>query len=339
MAASVEANALFKAALADPADELPRLVFADWLEDLGTAEHAAWAHFIRLGTVTHHGPMLPAERQERRAAAAEGVAARLTLALPDFTAKSAALLQLLPAPNITVKLANLTVPVAVTSQVWEWTARDQKLLPVEWSGWHPAGPAKAWTERTLVVASAHPRELRAKLHHNEHRLFGGQVHCVGADPADLPAAIDRSYAALREETAVRALLLGFPAESAVEGGVPIGSPDVPPVARLIQGIFADAIRLRMTMIRMAPNAHGSLISMRNNWGWREWNFVPWWLHFDVIAELREWAGLRDLGDGRPAFELGLVRYRHLEQQYELPMEITDTPTGPDVTIQVTDPVG
>jgi uncharacterized protein (TIGR02996 family) len=339
MAAPVEANALFKAALADPADELPRLVFADWLDDIGTADQAAWAHFIRLGTVTHYGPMLPAERHERRAAAAQDVVAKLTLALPDFVAKAAGLLNLLPAANVTVKLANLTMPVAVTSQVWEWTARDQKLLPVEWSGWHPPGPPRAWTERTLVVASARPRELKAKLARDEVRLFGGQVHCVGADAAELQAATDRSYAALREETAVRALLLGFPAESAVADGGPVGSLAVPPVARLIQGIFADAIRERMTMIRMAPQEHGSSIAMRNDRGWRTWNFVPWWLHFDVIAELREWAGLPDLRDGRPGYELGLVRYRHQERAYELPMEIADTPAGPDVTIQVTDPVG
>lgn len=40
-------DALLAAILADPDDDLPRLVFADWLEETGHPAHAARAHYIR----------------------------------------------------------------------------------------------------------------------------------------------------------------------------------------------------------------------------------------------------------------------------------------------------
>ncbi len=335
MPASAETNALFKAALADPADELPRLVFADWLEDSGTSDNAAWARYIRLGTVTHCGPMLPAERTERRLLAGLGVRAKLAVPLSEFVGNSAALFQLLPAPNITVKIANATVPIPVVQQVREDLAREHLLMPVEWSGWHANGRPKYWQERTLVVASADPGELRDKLNREEVWLSAGQIHCVAADLAELTSAIVRSYANLRQESAVRSLLLGFPVEFLVEGAGPAGTLDIPPVVRLLHGIFADAIYRQVSVIRMAPQNGGLAVSMRDGAGWTTWNFVPGWLAGALVAELRSMAGLRAYSLG---VQVGTVRFDHRRDRYELALELTETTRGPDVTIQITDPI-
>ena len=41
------ADAFMRRILSAPADPLPRLVFADWLEETGTSSNVAWAYFIR----------------------------------------------------------------------------------------------------------------------------------------------------------------------------------------------------------------------------------------------------------------------------------------------------
>ena len=43
----VSADAFVRRIIADPADPLPRLVFADWLEESGDPADAAWAHYLR----------------------------------------------------------------------------------------------------------------------------------------------------------------------------------------------------------------------------------------------------------------------------------------------------
>lgn len=45
---SHEAHAFLKSILADPVNPLPRLVFADWLEESGTRSNVAWAKYLRL---------------------------------------------------------------------------------------------------------------------------------------------------------------------------------------------------------------------------------------------------------------------------------------------------
>lgn len=337
MPASAETNALFKAAFADPADELPRLVFADWLEDTGTSDNAAWARYIRLGTVTHCGPMLPAERAERRIVAARAVSAKLTLPYAEFIGHSAALFQLLPAPNLTVKLAGASIPLSVLSQIGESRARDQVLLPIEWSGRHAGRPSN-WTERTLVVAVPDPLDLQDKLLRDEIPISAGQVHCVGANRAEILAAVDRGYSGLNEEWAVRALLLGFPVDSAIDDLGALGTLAVPPVVRLAHGILADALHRRVSLIRLAPRPGGVAVSMRGDGGWATWNFVPSWLSVELIARLREMAALPDTSRYRPPCEWGLLTFEHRGDRFELPVELTRTPDGPDLTITVTEPI-
>lgn len=44
-----EGDALWQAILAEPRDDLPRLAYADWLEESGKDGWSAWAEFIRAG--------------------------------------------------------------------------------------------------------------------------------------------------------------------------------------------------------------------------------------------------------------------------------------------------
>src|SRR5436309_13148001 len=64
-------DALLAAVLADPEDDLPRLVFADWLEETGHPANAARAAFVRAQVAAERLPPASAERAGLEARAAE----------------------------------------------------------------------------------------------------------------------------------------------------------------------------------------------------------------------------------------------------------------------------
>lgn len=89
-----ERDAILSAILADPADDVSRLVYADWLEETGRSVAAARARFIRLqielarGVPAQHFPERTAEiTEELTALAAQWARAWLT-ELPAPVAKS-----------------------------------------------------------------------------------------------------------------------------------------------------------------------------------------------------------------------------------------------------------
>lgn len=113
-------------------DHAPR--FADWLDETGEAHNAAWASFIRLKAEADRHDFGSRERREldRRADAfAPEIRARLTISAKRFVGYPESLLQLLPAPNITVRLAGFEVPLAVLELVPESVARENLVLPLD----------------------------------------------------------------------------------------------------------------------------------------------------------------------------------------------------------------
>lgn len=58
--------ALLKAVHADPVNPLPKLVFADWLDDHGDDGDRLWAEFIRLDHAIRESPTNPPDRLRRR---------------------------------------------------------------------------------------------------------------------------------------------------------------------------------------------------------------------------------------------------------------------------------
>ena len=111
------ADALMAAVLADPADPLPRLVFADYLDDTGTPGAAAWAEYLRLRAAAAEAD--DAVRRDKLRLAAEAVAPRVTgsLTLPaaDFLADVPRFRDLLPVERFTLRLAGFTprTPVVI----------------------------------------------------------------------------------------------------------------------------------------------------------------------------------------------------------------------------------
>jgi uncharacterized protein (TIGR02996 family) len=115
---SLEADAFMRKYLARPADVTARLVFADWLEETCVPHNLAWAYYIRLKVEADRYDPDSRERRELDRQAEEYVPkirANLTLSATLFVGYPRSLLQLLPAPNITVRLAGFNPGADVLS--------------------------------------------------------------------------------------------------------------------------------------------------------------------------------------------------------------------------------
>jgi uncharacterized protein (TIGR02996 family) len=105
-----DADALMAAVLADPADPLQRLVFADYLDDAGGSGNTAWAEYIRLRTAAA-GEESALRRELLRNAAADiapQITGWLAVTAVKFLADVPSFLDLLPANRITVRLDDFT---------------------------------------------------------------------------------------------------------------------------------------------------------------------------------------------------------------------------------------
>ncbi len=186
-----DADAFVREYLTRPTDATLRLVFADWLEETGVPHNAAWAYFIRLRDEAEHYEPDSSERRELLRQADEytpKIRAQLTIAADLFVGYPKSLLQLLPAPNITVRLANYTVPRRVLEFMPESMARENLILPLDEQ------------QRTLLVATPHPHnyDIPQKLSF----VLNREVIQVASDQDDVLVAIDHEYGQTETESVV-----------------------------------------------------------------------------------------------------------------------------------------
>ena len=146
---SEDANAFMRKYLSQPTDVTARLVFADWLEETAVSHNLAWAYYIRLKAEADRYGVNSRRRRELDRQAEEYVPkirANLTIPATLFVGYPKSLLQLLPAPNLSVMLANFEVQLPVLELMPESVARDSLVLPLDMQG------------RTLLVAAAAARD-------------------------------------------------------------------------------------------------------------------------------------------------------------------------------------
>jgi type IV pilus assembly protein PilB len=179
MSSHPDADAFVRNYLRRPTDATTRLVFADWLEETGTPSNVAWAHYVRAKVEAARHPFGgPDWRAAERDAAGHvpGIRARLTMSAARFVAWPKALLELLPGPNITVRLAGF-VP---TPAALEWVRRPLAVaygaLPLDRQ------------EGALLIAlpGARSGDLVAA---DFESLFGIPVVWVVGSPAEIRSAI------------------------------------------------------------------------------------------------------------------------------------------------------
>lgn len=178
-----DADALMTGVLANPADPLPRLVLADWLEETDVPANVAWAHFLRARQQlaecreTDHVGIGVLKKRIRELT--PHIRAKLTLPAAYFVRHAFQLLRVLPAARFTVDLDGFEVPPATLDVVPESVCRENLVLPLASAG-------------NFLFVAIHPPPCGDTLQTLEFIL---NRHLLGVSAAadQIRAALDRHF--------------------------------------------------------------------------------------------------------------------------------------------------
>jgi type IV pilus assembly protein PilB len=275
---NLDADAFMRKYLEQPSDATARLVFADWLEETGEPHNRAWAYFIRLRYEADLYPFGNPERREldRQADEYAGkIRARLTIPAKLFVGYPKSLLQLLPAPNITVKLAEFVVPRSVLELMPESVARENLILLL------------ATQERTLLFATVDPRN--AHLAQILRFILNRETVFVGAEREDVSAAIEREYGP--EPEYVDSVVMEF-VDTAIDFvPEPDGFESDAPVVKLVNLMIREALNLRADRILLFPEPDGVAVRFRIDDEWADRDRAPLRLLRHIARRLAILAGI------------------------------------------------
>jgi type IV pilus assembly protein PilB len=320
------AHAFMRRILADPADPVPRLVFADWLEETGTSSNLAWARFLRLANelanTTADDPRRPKLAGELERVGSL-IRARLTYRAEVFVAYPEAMGQLLPLRNMVLNLRTLTLPREVIELTGGSLAYEFAALPlVKW-------------DRTLALAVPDPLDqdcyLRLRFAMNQDILF------IKAPVGQLQAAIERHYGHLD----VREMVVSGPHDSTVTFAgqtrlVQQAMHDRAAVGRLVDSLLESAIRQRASALAIETRADDVFGSWTQVWhyvpgGRRAEDSFPNWLMPDITDRLRK---LADIAPVLQPVQTGVIPLLHRGLSYRLPVRITATSNGPHIHVTI-----
>lgn len=229
-----DADSFMRVALRDPTDLTTRLIFADWLEDTGEPSNVAWARYIRLkaeAAQLRFGSPDWAEREADAAGQAWRVRANLTIPTALFVDYPRSLLQLLPAPNITVRLDGFDVPQHLVDLLPESVARDHLVLPLDQQ------------EGVLLLAASDPHNCDTV--DRVRFILNRDVVAVRAEPDDVALAIERHYG--------QAVLESI---DSIHWESPLVGLEGDWVSREIGGVFLTAFSMSATALEFRRTANG-----------------------------------------------------------------------------------
>jgi uncharacterized protein (TIGR02996 family) len=265
-----DADAFMRKYLEQPADATARLVFADWLDETGIAHNAAWAAFIRLkAEAARFGAKCEERTRLTREADYHALNIRASLAVPArlVVAHWRELLELLPPPNITARLADFEVPQSVLELVPESVARENLVLPL------------AGQVRTLVCAAANPRDRDT--HQKLEFILNRDIVMVGARTDEVLAAFDRHFPDPVEFVSTPLFITAFEttdsfyvlAPEPEEIDLSLIDPGAP-VVRLVNLIIAEAVNLSADRILLFPDLDALAVRYRIDGEWVERDRIP-----------------------------------------------------------------
>lgn len=177
------ADAFMRRILADPTDPVPRLVFADWLEETGTSSNIAWARYLRLADELANADADDPRRPKLArmlGRISRSIRAKLTFRAETLTAYPDAMLQLLPPRNLVVNVDTVVLKQSLLERVPESIAREYRLLLMG-----------ILEDRSYLFAAAEPTEPGLA------ERVGFTLDCepvfVGMKNPDVAACLDRNY--------------------------------------------------------------------------------------------------------------------------------------------------
>ncbi len=326
-----DADAFMRGYLAQPTDATTRLVFADWLEETGEPHNAAWAYYIRLRDEADRYPSDSREHRElfRQADAyAPKIRAKLTMSAKRFVGYPKSLLQLLPAANISVRLAGFELPRAALEYMPESVARENVLFPLDLQG------GTLWRAMLIAAADPYNRDTAQKLEF----ILNCDIVLVGAERNEIAETLDRSYGPWDVEYFDSGLVEFVDTavvfdDTASRDWSEWAAPDFI-VVRLVNLIFVEAVNLRADRILMYPDLGSLLVRYRIDGEWVERDRQPLRFLRGAFGRIATMAGIssdRVFGEpGEPLTGEFALRVHHLRVR----MRATILPSPDEPTTQI-----
>ncbi len=321
-----EEAAFMKAILAEPDDDAPRLIFADWLEERGDPR----AGFIRVqcelarldaadprrssllaqerGMLDRHGTewLGPLRPHVRTAVYHRGFLDGLLVPAADYVREP---LTIWPATLrcIAVVLDGFEVPQAVLEFIPELVARENQCLPIGFRRHH----------LILAMANARDLELLAKIAF----ILNRDVEPVAADQQQLVDAINRHCGAANWPVDTPRFV--YPEIEFDRDEVFAGTP----AAKLIELMIGEAIRLKATEIRIEPSSEEFHVFYRIKGRLIARDAPPIRILRLLVAYLKSVAGLDVESTGEQS---GRLRFRILSREYDVGVIIRPGEFGPSI---------
>ncbi len=309
---SNEPDAFLRTILANPADPLPRLVFADWLEESGTRSNVAWSKFLRLSEeVAGLTPGTESHGKKSRLVARLGtmIQAKLRYKAEIFAADAVHLRRVLPLRCMALDVDTVSVSAALAEVLPESLAREYGVVPLDLDA------------TTLTVAS---EGLTGDAAENLGFLVDRRVEWVPA-PRD---AVERAYEAVGVEY-VDCLTFSIPFAP------PLRVEDAQtPAHRIVELFLSDArdedvrdIVIRRSGPRVEVRFYRAGTPEYDIWG----GFPPS-VHLPMVNHFRRLARL-PVENPEPE-QSGIFRYHFGRQFYDVALRIQPGVSGPQIHLTI-----
>lgn len=314
------ADAFMRRILADPTDPVPRLVFADWLEETGTSSNIAWARYLRLADELANAPADDPRRPKLKTMLdrlAKSIRAKLTFRAEMLTAHPNAMLRILPTRNLVVNADTVVISRSLLELVPESVAREYRVLPMG-----------VLEDSSILFAAAEPTvpELVERLSFTLNCLSV----IVRAQETGVAACLDRNYGSTETE-AVDSVLYNWAPTDGLRHTPPelVGTPAVEFLSHLLLNGFlyvAQAIEFE------TDGPHFSAWIWRNGIRERFDEIAPQSVIVPYLVQALR-AHLRDpnTNDDTTRGDVTLVWWN---EPYSLPVRIEDGPTGHHVHVSI-----
>ncbi|OWK36505.1 TIGR02996 domain-containing protein [Fimbriiglobus ruber] len=319
------ADAFMRRILANPPDPVPRLVFADWLEESGASPNLAWARYIRLAdelaAAPADDPRRPKMTQDLERVGSL-VRARLTFRAEMFVAYPEAMLQLMPPRSMRVKVESVLVPRSLLDLVPHSLALYRNVLPLALVG------------RALVVALSEMNTQEAT--QMLTLVLNRDIVPFCAPERTIRSAVERNYGALEFddfppltfESPARA---AYPLALAPSPADPIDA--AAPGVRFLNLLITEAINTGAEAVDLEPSADFVRVWFNRRGERTEHDPVhSRWL-IPICTRIRVVAGLPLRAE--EVSQVGVMPFTHRGLRYDLPVRLTSTPDGPFVRITIT----
>ena len=331
-------DAFLQDILANPDDDTPRLIYADWLEERGDPRGEFIRVQCRLARMSAGDQRRPPLEQQERELLTRHQDEWLGSLRPllagwsfrrgflDMVAVPASLyLQRAVKCPTTVRrfevdLAGFEIPASVIELFPESVARENVVIPLRYHN------------RTLLMAMSDPQDtdLLQKLQF----IMNRDIEPAAASREQIIEAINRHYGPTETESVDSSLFEFVDVQIDFDWDVVW---DDRPVARLVDLIIAEAMNLKATAIRIDPEPDGLPVRYRLEGQWVDRDRPPRRLLGPIVTRIRIAAGISITG--KEPEQTGRIRGTSRGRSYDLAVLVRQTKEGPGLLLTFMQPEG